>query len=182
MKKVIFLISTLCAFACSEDTNIVMSDSITYVDHVISENHKIDEAKALEYANIYFNQTETRSSAPLKMDYIVEETFTRSGEMADDTVAYIINRGMADGFVIISSDDRVYPIIGFSPTGNFSYKKFDDVDMIIVSSIKEYVSTPQFDETYTISASEFEGCYASQSVIGSSWGQYQPYNRYVAEE
>lgn len=114
MKKVIFFIFALCMFACSDDANIAFTESITDVNHKVFNGHEIDAAKALEYAGIYFNQAKTRSSAPLKMDYIVNEKLTRSGDMIDDTVAYIINRGANDGFVIISSDDRVYPILAHS--------------------------------------------------------------------
>lgn len=184
MKKVIFLISTLCVFACSEDTNIVMNDSITYVDHVILENHKIDEAKALEYANIYFNQTETRSSAPLKMDYVINEKMTRSGDMADDTVAYIINRGKDDGFVIISSDDRVYPILAHSDKGTFVHEEGSIVDVQFISLIDDYLAENEDNEAFVVTDDVISSCYSKSAVVDSFsyWSQEYPYDMAIMYE
>lgn len=182
MKKVLFFISALCMFACSQDANIDLTAPMMNESHEVSNGHEIDAAKALEYANIYFNQTETRSSAPLKMDYIVDKTLTRSGDMADDTIAYIINRGVNEGFVVISSDDRVYPILAHSDNGTFVHEEGSIVDVEFVSRISNYIAQNEEENSKVVTEDELDGCYSGTPVLGSSWGQRSPFDAYVIME
>lgn len=178
MKKILFFISTLCMFACSEDANIDLTTPVMNENHEVSNGHEIGVAKALEYANIYFNQTDTRSSAPLKMDYIVDKTLTRSGDMADDTVAYIINRGENEGFVIVSSDDRVFPILAHSDKGTFVHEKGSIVDVQFTSLIDDYIAENESNETFVVTDDMISSCYAKTAIIDSLsyWSQDYPYN------
>ena len=182
MKKVLFFISALCMFACSEDANIDLTAPMMNESHEVSNGHEIDAAKALEYANIYFNQTETRSSAPLKMDYIVDKTLTRSGDMADDTIAYIINRGVNEGFVVISSDDRVYPILAHSDNGTFVHEEGSIVDVEFVSRISNYIAQNEGENSKVVTEDELDGCFVTFPVLKSSWGQRSPFDSYVIVE
>ena len=184
MKKVLFFISALCLFACSEDANIDLTAPMMNESHEVSNGHEIDAAKALEYANIYFNQTETRSSAPLKMDYIVDKTLTRSGDIADDTVAYIINRGVNEGFVIISSDDRVFPILAYSDNGTFIHEEGSIVDVQFTSLIDDYIAENKNSSSKILDEEYYSSCYYMEAVVDpyAQWNQRDPFNYFVIEE
>lgn len=184
MKRLLLIIPALCMFACSEDASVNLMVPMINEDYEVLNNHEIDAAKALEYANIYFNQTKTRFSAPLKMDYIVDKSLTRNGDITNDTVAYIINRGDNNGFVIVSSDDRVHPLLAYSNNGTFVNEKGSIVDVEFTSLIDDYIKenkdsySKQFDEEYLSS------CYYMNSVVDSlsQWHQREPFNYYVIEE
>ncbi len=184
MKKFFVFISVFCMFACTDDVKIDLTDSIVAENQSLSNSHKIDVAKAFEYANIYFNQAKTRSSAPLKMEYIVNESLTRSSDIADDTIAYIINRGENDGFVIISSDDRVYPILAHSDNGAFVHEKGSIVDVQFTSLIDDYITENLDSPSHVLDEERYASCYYMQAAVDSFgyWNQRDPFNYYVIEK
>jgi hypothetical protein len=81
--------------------------------------------KALKVATRYCRQIDqislrSSSEAPLTLAYAAmpETGFLRSS--ADiDAFYYVFNIGDKDGFVIVSGDDRAYPILGYSLKGAF---------------------------------------------------------------
>ena len=148
----------------------------------VENTHRVDEAQALEYANLYFSQTQTRSTADLKRDYIVEDIVTRSGQAAKDTLAYVFNRGEEEGFVLIATDNRVYPLLAFSDTGYFEYEKGSPVDFAFVSRLGAYYEAHEGEEAQTMELSDAEEFEMYEPYLSTSWSQRSPWNKYVAEE
>lgn len=185
MKKILFCLSILSVYSCSNeiDTNINEFMVEEYVE-TMDDSHVIDMKKALEYANFYFSQTKTRSSASLKMDYVVNKTQTRCGEVMNDTVAYVFNRGNDEGFVIVSSDDRVYPILAHSDNGAFVSEKGSIVDLQFTSLIDEYIEKNANNEKQIVTEEMISSCYSTSIVVDSFsyWSQDYPYNMSLMEE
>lgn len=181
MKKVLYILTLVYLCACSDDFEQVSKLNQEKSDEVC-KTYKISQTEATEIANLYFSKTATRSFAPLKMDYIVDRTMTRSGAPRIDTLAYILNRGFQDGFVIVSSDNRVYPILATSEVGNFSYEKGDIVDMEFISRLGTYLEENKDNEAQTVTVEDIESCYVASPKVTYSWDQYSPWDKYVIRE
>ena len=59
-----------------------------------------------------------RSAPALRLVYEAKDELRATGE---ETRFYVFNRGEADGFVIVSGDDRALPVLGYATSGSFSY-------------------------------------------------------------
>ncbi len=66
--------------------------------------------------NVYFERVQPFRTIPLEKVIITGE-FTVA--MAGEPVYFVFNIGNNDGFVIISADDEVYPILGYSFSGSY---------------------------------------------------------------
>lgn len=89
---------------------------------LFAENVSVD--KALQIASNFTKriaEQQLRSNQPLQLAYTAQSTL-RSG--APDAYYYVFNSGK--GFIIVSGDDRAYPILGYSTSGNFSYEEAPD--------------------------------------------------------
>lgn len=181
MKKLLFITALICLCACSKDFDQV-PERIGEMNSESCETHKIDKAKALEIASLYFNQTKTRSVASLKMEYIIDNTMTRSNSSDTDTLAYILNRGTEDGFVIVSSDNRVYPILAHSETGTFEYETGDIVDVQFISRLSAYFEENKNSAPKNVIAEDLLSCATSYPALTTSWSQGSPWDKYVIQE
>lgn len=171
-----------CLCACSNEIDQEFGQTGQSENIQSLENHKIDKSEAIEIANLYFSRGKTRTSTvPLMMEYIVDHATTRSGMPGSDTLAYVLNRGADNGFVMVSSDDRVYPILAHSQTGTFKYEKGDMVEEF-VSRIGAYLEENEGNETHTMTSEELDACYAGFTVLTASWDQGSPWNKYVVRE
>lgn len=89
---------------------------------LFAENVSVD--KALQIASNFtkrITEQQLRSNQPLQLAYTAQSTL-RSG--APEAYYYVFNSGK--GFIIVSGDDRAYPILGYSTSGNFSYEEAPD--------------------------------------------------------
>ena len=59
-----------------------------------------------------------RSAPALRLVYEAKDELRATG---GETRFYVFNRGEADGFVIVSGDDRALPVLGYATSGSFSY-------------------------------------------------------------
>lgn len=96
---------------------------------------------------------------------------------------YVINDEEHDRFVIVSSDDRLYKILGFSDNGLFDS---ETAPIALIDMLNSY------DEQYTSVYSDLDKApkgvqknYSFSSVqplIQSKWGQSDPYNFYCPKD
>lgn len=181
MRKFLFLATLLCFCACSKEfePDYVQNEEI---NNEFGTTHKISKSEALKIANLYFDQTQTRSVSPLTMEYIVNNTVTRAGSSNADTLAYILNRGADDGFVIVSSDNRVYPILAHSDEGTFEYTKGDIIDVQFISRLDAYLEENKNSSAKTVTAEDLLGCVYTYPVLSASWNQRSPWDKYVIRE
>lgn len=182
MKKLpVILILGFC-YACSGISDQEFNPENGMVDTPTCESYKINGSKAVEIASLYFDRTPTRSNAPLEMGYIVDHSRTRSGAPGNDTIAYILNRGDYEGFVVVSSDNRVYPILAHSQTGTFKYKKGDPVETEFISRLGAYLKSHQDRESRIVIADDLDACVTSYPALTASWHQRAPWDKYVIQE
>ncbi len=92
---------------------------------------------------------------------------------------YVFNADNSEGFVIISGDDRVKQILGFSDTGEFSFDNLSPQLSFILSAFADHISSlPEgtaADSSWTFNQS------ATRNANGvlletANWGQGYPYN------
>ena len=182
MKKLLWITALACLCACSNEIDQEFGQTGRTSMNQSPESHKIDKSEAIEIANLYFSKGKTRTSTvPLMMEYIVDHETTRSGMPGSDTLAYVLNRGADNGFVMVSSDDRVYPILAHSQTGTFKYEKGDMVEEFI-SRIGAYLEENEDNETHTMTSEELDACYSGFPALTASWDQGSPWNKYVVRE
>lgn len=111
---------TLCS--CSD---IMEEPVVSSVEMKISQelDYKVTPDEAMEIANGFFKQKLSRS-AVLNTDYA---TITpKSRAESADTLAYIVTPSDGEGFVLVSTDKRMPPVLAFSETGTFSYTESPD--------------------------------------------------------
>lgn len=176
-----FLIISMNSCSSEDIENLQSNKSDNGLSHTIS----IEEA--LNIANITLNYTTrnytTRSNNNLKpnVDYVLSNEKTRGDLLESDTLAYIINYPEDAGFVVVSSDDRVYPVLAFSDKGNFSMEN-EIVKKNFIYNIESYILNSEDYKHYDVSSIDFDGCFMQQPIIGISIGQGNPWDKYVIKE
>lgn len=111
---------------------ILLSGCSDYLDNSIEQNkmsnesidipvYKITKDDAIEIADKVLRKTATRSDNDNPtFEYVLNETPTRCISLSD-TLAYVLNYPDNGGFVIVSTDRRVYPVLAYSNEGQFSF-------------------------------------------------------------
>lgn len=182
--KYLFLFTVLAVLlnSCSiEETKAELNQNTAFVDE-----YKISQAEALEIAENFFGVAQQVKSTQFDIDYILSESMSLGTvSTVRDTVAYVMNMIDDGGFIIVSADNRCYPILAFSETGNFEYEAVQD-DMVyanFVSLIDDYVAS--IDEIDAVPPSGEVVSYEEIDITGpmlyTKWSQGEPYNKYVDE-
>ncbi len=137
----------------------------------------IDPEKALEIANDFWNNN-LKKDAQLVLSpaSIASKAPSRDGEKGSDAQYYIFNSNNDNGFVIISGDDRLTPVIGYSdnePVGNMPQALKDWLEAYgnYVDDVRAGVTEPTINNvTATIPS--------IAPMLKTSWNQSAPYNNY----
>lgn len=153
----------------------------------------VGKIEAMQIANKFLGH-----SARLRMTYSspVKTLNTSDTQNSDLNYFYVINEGEKGGYVIVSGDDRVKPVLGFSETGHLSTESiqnnpsiralFDEYERQMDYAIKTMPDIPY--QTTLRSASDYE--IERAPLLGYShdrktkltqpisWGQDWPFNRY----
>lgn len=143
----------------------------------------VDPEKAREMAVLFWNsKAELNKNVTLKL---VDDAPSKAGAVKDNTVSkvpeqyYLFSAGDNGGFVIISGDDRLSPVVGYSDRGFAGemppalaewldeYSEYvDDVRSGIVMPVKAAAAAPG-DKI--------------EPMLQTSWNQSAPYNNYCPE-
>ena len=183
MKKFFYLVIAMIPFftSCSDDIE-ENEVSVEAQSNKLSE-HQINKDDALGIVKKYFKGT--RSIGNLSYNYVLTTDGTRAEAINNDTIAHIFNMGDNDGFMVISSDNRIAPILAFSDNGHFSYEENEN-DMVYVNFIQRLEACmDQISETDTavIVPQEFlDACVIEESDVKTKWGQRDPFNKYVIQD
>lgn len=149
------------------------------------------------YASLHINQDEaldisqkvmkhsptTRSANALAspvFSYVTNGASTRYASVSD-TLAYVINYPNNGGFVIVSSDKRVYPVLAYSYNGNFSMDN-EIAKANFIDNIGGYINEAGTNTIYEVNDEDFDGCYSQSPKIQTSIGQRAPWDKYVVKE
>lgn len=174
---------TLCS--CSD---IMEEPVVSSVEMKISQelDYKVTPDEAMEIANGFFKQKLSRS-AVLNTDYA---TITpKSRAESADTLAYIVTPSDGEGFVLVSTDKRMPPVLAFSETGTFSYTESPDDPVYagFIYNLQKYIKYYKgygtegynFKPEYNLFDKIVELC----SEESWEWNQSMlPYTKYVEEE
>ena len=87
--------------------------------NVYARQLTVDEATALAEGfvlnNLVKNDGSRSSIAEMKLVY----SASVSDDVLDETAYYVFDRGTDDGYVIVSGDDRLRPVLGYASVGKF---------------------------------------------------------------
>lgn len=170
--------------SCTNDLDVYDTQSSTTVE-LNKKNHKITENEAIDIANRFFKTTRGKSDFAVK--YVINKDNVAKTRAAgiSDTLAYILNRGEEDGFILVASDNRVFPVLAFSETGHFDYKE-DESDIVyanFISLLDDYITNESRNDTVVSLPDDFlSKCLAVKPTLVKSWYQRQPYDKYVIQE
>lgn len=180
--KLILLVSIVLILAsCSKSDNDMFEQNMS--SSLNNKYFRIGETEAISIAQKVLRPSSTRGmqSNP-EINYIIDTPSTRTSPFeTSDTLAYIINYDNNGGFVIVSSDNRVYPVLGFSPKGTFSLSNEIAVQNFI-SNIKTYLAYESSSSPQEVTETHFDECVVIDPLVKISLGQDDPWNKYVIEE
>lgn len=184
MKKIIFIfIGIFSIISCTNDI-LEINDANVSPTKGINNGNKITETNALNIASKIFNKT--RSVSDYTIQYVLNDNPKTRNINIPDTLAYIINFGNNNGFAVISSDNRIFPILAYSDTGHFKYEKSenDPVYVNFISIIDDYMATINENDTAIIIPDDyFSTCVVKAPQLETRyWAQWAPFNKYIAEE
>lgn len=150
-----------------------------------------EENQSKEHASLYISQDEawnisqkvmkhspvTRATPLLSpnFSYVLNGASTRYAYVPD-TLAYVINYPDNGGFTIISSDRRVYPVLGYSYEGNFSFDN-EIAKSNFIDNIGSYLNAADINSAYEVGDEDFDECYSQYPKIQSSISQNSPWNK-----
>ena len=141
------------------------------------------EAEALRIARSFYEGQGMLRSAPgsdFRLVYTGEGSGLRS--VSSDPYYYIYNVGEGDGFVMVSGDDRVAPVLGYSLSGSFDpgdmpsnmrgwfeeyERQIDHAHTQLEQVFPENVSSPRSDDGFPERV---------EPLIQTKWDQGAPYN------
>lgn len=145
--------------------------------------HRIDPNKAAAIAGEVLSRSGKplgRASQSPEISYVTSRPKSRGTGESNDTVAYIMNYPDNSGFVIVSADNRVYPVLAFSHSGSFSLDN-EIARTQFVDRIESYVSSADPSKSYELQASDFRTKVNVDTLIKVQLDQDAPYNKYVVQ-
>lgn len=143
---------------------------------------KVSKTDAIAIAEKVLKKDRTRSgilNIP-KFEYVMGGINTRSTSTSD-TLAYILNYPDNGGFVIVSTDRRVYPVLAFAHEGQFTLDN-ENARVNFIDRIGTYIEETPEDTLYDVGDSDFKTCYDIHPIVGYSLDQRAPWDKYVIQE
>ncbi len=133
---------------------------------------QISESQAAEIARKYLPQSSSKQLSPVKVKSAV----------GVDAPYYAFNAGGEKGFVIVSGDDSLTPIVGYSDSGYFSDENMPENLKNYLEQYEKYVAAVQSGEVKASYAAVSTGEPVVESFVASRWNQDEPFNNYCPED
>lgn len=89
---------------------------------------------------------------------------------------YVFNLGEADGFVVVSGDDRTTPILGYSDTGNINFDDMPDGLRYLLEGYEQQMEVLASDAYAGDNGNETPRRTDIAPMIKTQWNQGKPYN------
>lgn len=141
----------------------------------------VNERMARDIAINFFNAQTKSAAVEIELEWagndMSDVSTTKSAEL-DNALIYIYNRTDDKGFVIISGDDNVRPIIAFSYDNSFDVENMSEGARVMLNSWCKQVEAArsrQDSEWYQKSASSVG--VVIEEYATAQWGQGDPFNR-----
>lgn len=146
----------------------------------------VDKAVAISVARNYYSAVTNKTVPQARVTY--QAQFSSSLSSSDMTTAYYVVNFADEGFVIVSADDRVRPILGYSDQGAFDRQLLPENLQFMLDEytreIQAIVESPSTDNMVTGRAWKLleSGSYSHPKFdmvgpfVTSSWSQLQYYN------
>jgi len=135
----------------------------------------VSRAAALEIAREFMQAKGMEMNEAPRM--VQRRTVQQGTESQTVPAYYVFANGEEQGFVIVSGDDRCYPVLGYSETGNFNeeveslselLQLYADVIVALDDNVGQSSNAPAHASQQAKSA--------VQPMITAKWGQKHPYN------
>lgn len=125
----------------------------------VSQAENVSQKQARELAQLFFNESAGRVTAPPKMVYNGRRLTTNRLFVP----FYVFNTSLG-GFVIISAENKAYPILGFSLRESFDPDRLGDTELALLKSYATEIEFVRYD---------------TEPVDGAVWA-WQNYGEYVS--
>lgn len=151
----------------------------------VTQARQIDESRAREIAQSFF--ADTKGTGDSVQACLVSDSHriqspgrNRSQkEMSGQPSFYVFSNGQtpdSKGFVVVSGDDAVKPVIGWSDEAVYDAGK---IPPQLVSFLEEYENLLEEVRAGRAQAAKSRGGEAVAPLIKTKWNQDEPYNRYT---
>ena len=124
--------------------DILMKRSVVYILAFMSllaaSAETVSQKQAQQLAHLFFNEAAGRVTAPPKLIYNGRKQTT--GRLF--TPFYVYNTALG-GFVIISAENKAYPILGFSLKDNFDPERLGDTERELLTSYALEIEQVRYD-------------------------------------
>lgn len=135
----------------------------------------ISESQALAKARSFVANKRYLSIQEITLNSITPSTHRKV--VAEALPYYIFNIGENQGFVLISGDDRLTPILGYSEAGTFNEQQLpDNLQNLLDDYTVEYQSLPANSNSSVRQPKSTKS--AISPMLTTQWGQGAPYNLY----
>lgn len=131
--------------SCTSSEELLFSPEIheaSILSSVDENSRSAEEAIDLAYTFFSKNQSRSFSSCDWSYDCLTSETSEQMsrGAVSSDTLAYVVNRGDCDGFIIVSADRRLPDVLAFSEVGKFEIPQDSNniVNALFVNNLDKY--------------------------------------------
>lgn len=143
-----------------------------------ARSRSVEDARQVA-ASFYQGQNGLRAATVPELKLVYRGTENGLRSTTSEAPFYVFNVGSADGFVMVSGDDRVAPVIGYSLTGSFDA---DDMPDNLRGWLEGYEKQIEYARTLPdkpYEATETRAGDFPQSVeplVTTKWDQGSPYN------
>lgn len=147
------------------------------------QRNRISENQATQLAEQFRNasfKTRSKAFSHVSTEYVTTEKSTRSSNSVD-TVAYVFNYPEDGGFIIVSSDRRVYPILAFSESGNFTFEN-ETAKECFIDNLDAYINNSESEKLYDLGDGGMDACNFVNPIVATSIHQGSPWSDYVEIE
>lgn len=164
MKKITFILSLFALYV-----NIVFANPI-------------DPEKALETANNFWtSQIKKSETLILKSPEKMAKAGSRIHIQENNPQYYICTPENSEGFIIVSGDDALTPIIGYSTEMTNENNEMPAVLIEWLNEYSEYVNAVRKGEAEPVKKSTRAGKTAIAPMLKTTWDQTSPYNNLCPE-
>ena len=143
-----------------------------------ARSRSAEEAKQVA-AEFYQSQNGLRSASDVEFTLVYSGSENGLRASTGEAPFYVFNIGSADGFVMVSGDDRVAPVIGYSLTSAFNP---DNMPSNLRGWLEGYEKQIEYAQTLPDKPYEAPETRAGEfpeqvePLIDAKWGQSGPYN------
>lgn len=115
---------------------------IAFMSLLAARAETVSQKQAQQLAHLFFNEAAGRVTAPPKLIYNGRKLTT--GRLF--TPFYVYNTSLG-GFVIISAENKAYPILGFSLKDNFDPERIGETEKELLLSYANEIELVRYDTT-----------------------------------